>query len=197
MTLNRDGELTFADRALSDGALATAAKELFPAEGDYVSEINPAAQALVTELARRCSVGAVLILDYGFPAAEYYHPQRRSGTLMAHYCHRTLADPFCYPGLIDMTAHVDFSAMAQAGVTAGMSVAGFATHAHFLINCGVLDVLARSGDPQSADYLRAASAVHKLTSPAEMGELFKVLALACGIEAKLIGFSEGDHSHRL
>jgi len=99
--------------------------------------------------------------------------------------------------LIDMTAHVDFSAMAQAGMKAGMKVAGFATQARFLVNCGVLDALARSGDPQSAEYLRAASAVQKLTSPAEMGELYKVLALTRGIDIELMCFREGDHSHRL
>jgi SAM-dependent MidA family methyltransferase len=139
----------------------------------------------------------MLLVDYGFPAAEYYHPQRDSGTLMAHYRQRALADPFWYPGLIDMTAHVDFTAMARAGVAGGMSVAGFATQAQFLVNCGVLDALARCGDPQSAAYLRAASAVNKLTSPAEMGELFKVLAWQRGIDAQLVGFREGDRSHRL
>src|SRR5437879_7886822 len=116
---------------------------------------------------------------------------------MAHYRHRRLADRFCYPGLLDMTAHADFSAMARAGIAAGMGVAGFATQAHFLVNCGVLDALARCGDPQSTAYLRAASAVQKLTSPAEMGELFKVLALARDLDVELVGFRDGDRSHRL
>jgi SAM-dependent MidA family methyltransferase len=117
--------------------------------------------------------------------------------LMAHYRHRALADPFWYPGLIDMTAHVDFTSVARAGVAGGMSVAGFATQAQFLINCGVLDALARCGDPQSAAYLGAASAVNKLTSPAEMGELFKVLALRRGIDPELVGFRDGERSYRL
>jgi SAM-dependent MidA family methyltransferase len=139
----------------------------------------------------------MLLFDYGFPAAEYYHPQRDRGTLMAHYRHRALADPFFRPGLADLTAHVDFTAMAHAGAAAGMTVSGFTSQAQFLLNCGMLDALVECGDPQSAPYLRAASAVQKLTSPAEMGELFKVLALTRGLEPRLLGFVDGDRSHRL
>jgi len=191
------GEFRFADRPLGAGALRDAAKACFPPEGDYLSEINPAAQALVRSLARRCEAGALLIFDYGFPASEYYHSQRNSGTLMAHYRHRASDDPFFLPGLADLTAHVDFSAIAHAGVAGGMSLAGYATQARFLINCGILHALARRGDPQSAAYLREAAAVQKLLSPAEMGELFKVLAMAKGIEGDLTGFRDGDQSHRL
>ena len=191
------GEFRFADRPLGAGALRDAAKACFPPEGDYLSEINPAAQALVRSLARRCEAGALLIFDYGFPASEYYHSQRNSGTLMAHYRHRASDDPFFLPGLADLTAHVDFSAIAHAGVAGGMSLAGYATQARFLINCGILDLLARRGEPQSAAYLREAAAVQKLLSPAEMGELFKALALAKGIDGDLIGFGDGDQGHRL
>jgi SAM-dependent MidA family methyltransferase len=197
VSLDASAHLAYADRPLPVGMLRRIAESRFPDHGDYASEVNPTAEALVTGIAERCARGAMLLVDYGFPAAEYYHPQRDGGTLMAHYRHRALADPFCYPGLIDMTAHVDFSAMARAGIAAGMTVAGFATQAHFLVNCGVLDALARCGDPQSAAYLRAANAVQKLTSPAEMGELFKVLALWRGIDAGLVGFREGERSHRL
>jgi SAM-dependent MidA family methyltransferase len=197
VTVDANAQLAFADRPLPRGRLRTLAQSRFPERVDYASELNPAAEALVGGLAERCERGVMLLIDYGFPAAEYYHPQRDGGTLIAHYRHRVLADPFCYPGLIDMTAHVDFSAMAQAGIAAGMSVAGLVTQARFLINCGVLEELARCGEPQSAAYLRAASDVQKLTSPAEMGELFKMLALTRGIDAKLTGFSEGDRSHRL
>jgi SAM-dependent MidA family methyltransferase len=189
--------LRFGDRPLAKGALSDAAISLFPNEGDYASEINPAAQALLRSLALRCDAGALLIVDYGFPASEYYHPQRDGGTLMTHYRHRVVDDPFFLPGLADLTAHVDFSAMARAGIAGGMSIAGYATQARFLINCGILDALARRGDPQSAAYLREAAAVQKLLSPAEMGELFKVLAMVKGIGEDLAGFREGDQSHRL
>jgi len=191
------GALAFVDRGLASRGLRERAQARFPATGDYVSELNPVAEALVMSLAQRCEQGLVVLVDYGFPAAEYYHPQRDQGTLMVHYRHRALADPFFHPGLSDLTAHVDFSAMAQAGAAGGMSVAGFATQAQFLVNCGVLDQLARCGTPDSDEYLRAAGAVHTLTSPAEMGELFKVLALTREVDAPLVGFRDGDRLHRL
>ena len=197
VTVEAGARLVFADRPLQAGRLRSMAQSRFPAEGEYVSEVNPAAEALVASIAERCARGVILLVDYGFPATEYYHPQRDRGTLMAHYRHRAFADALAYPGLVDMTAHVDFSAMARAGAAAGMSVAGFVSQARFLVNCGVLDQLARCGEPQSAAYLRAANAVEKLTSPAEMGELFKVLALARGVDAGLAGFADGDRSHRL
>jgi SAM-dependent MidA family methyltransferase len=116
---------------------------------------------------------------------------------MAHYRHRALADPFFLPGLTDLTTHVDFSAMAHAGVAGGMALAGYATQARFLLNCGLLDELQRCGDPQSMAYLREATAVQRLTSPAEMGELFKVVALTRNIDRGLLGFRDGDQAHRL
>ncbi len=193
-----DGQrLVSVDRPLAHGSLLDAARRCFPADGDYASEINPAAQALVSSLARRCEAGALILIDYGFPATEYYHSQRSTGTLMAHYRHRALADVLFLPGLADLTAHVDFSAIAQRGVVAGMTLAGFTSQARFLINCGVLDLLARIGDPSSAAYLRATAAVQTLLSPAEMGELFKVMALTRGIDDVLLGFREGDRSRRL
>jgi SAM-dependent MidA family methyltransferase len=197
VTVDTTAHLAFCDRPLPSGLLRNTAQRRFPSDGDYASEVNPTAEALVTSIGERCERGLMLLVDYGFPAVEYYHPQRDGGTLMAHYRHRALADPFVYPGLCDITAHVDFSAIARAGVAAGMSVAGFATQAHFLVNCGVLDALARCGDPQSAAYLRAANAVQTLTSPAEMGELYKVLALTRDLDVELIGFRDGDRSHRL
>lgn len=197
VTIDTTGSLAFCDRPLASGMLRKMAQSRFPMDGDYVSELNPATEALVTTIGQRCDRGLMLLVDYGFPAAEYYHPQRSAGTLMAHYRHRALADPFCHPGLSDMSAHVDFSAVARAGVAAGMTVAGFATQARFLLACGVLDALARCGEPQSAVYLRAANAVHRLTSPAEMGELFKVLALTRGLDVDLTAFRDDDFSHRL
>jgi len=191
------GRLALADRPLGAGPLRDAAAALFPPDGDYVSEVNAAAQALLTSLALRCDAGALLLIDYGFPADEYYHAQRSGGTLMTHYRHRALADPLFLPGLADLTAHVDFTAMARAGVGAGMSVSGFTTQAHFLVNCGILDLLAGVGDVQSIDYLREASAVNKLLSPAEMGELFKVLMLTRGEVTPGPGFRGGDRRNRL
>jgi len=143
------------------------------------------------------AAGAVLLIDYGFPAAEYYHPQRNAGTLMCHYRHRSHGDPFAWPGLTDITAHVDFSAMAQAGVRAGLTVAGFAAQAPFLMGCGLLDALAAAGAPESPAYIRAAAAVQKLLSPAEMGELFKVLALARSPGIAWPGYALANRDHAL
>lgn len=196
-TLWRDGALAWAERPLTDARLQARAAVRFPAEGDYASELNPAAEALVEHLGRRLAGGALVAIDYGFPRHEYYHPQRTEGTLVAHYRHRVSADPFLWPGLADLTAHVDFTAMAEAGERAGLVVAGYTAQAPFLIGCGILDRLAGVGDPRSPAYLREAGAVQKLTSPAEMGELFKVIALARSTDIDWRGFSVVDAAHRL
>ena len=188
--------LRFAERPLDDVRARALAQVRFPPHGDYVSEVNPAAEALVTTIAHRVAAGAVVIVDYGFPRREYYHAQRGVGTLVGHYRHRVHADPFLWPGLSDLTAHVDFTAIAEAGERAGLEVAGFSTQASMLLGCGILHLLARAGPPDSAPYLRAAAAVQKLISPAEMGELFKVLLLSRG-EAKWPMLAVTDMTHRL
>ncbi|WP_019915588.1 class I SAM-dependent methyltransferase [Methyloversatilis discipulorum] len=175
-------------------ALADEARTLGFTEG-YDSEINLAARAWVAEWARRIGRGALLLIDYGFPQAEYYHPDRRSGTLMCHYRHHAHTDPLWMPGLNDLTAHVDFTAVAQAAFDAGMSLAGYTSQANFLLNCGVLELLDRDADALSRAKQNAA--LNQLTSPAEMGELFKVICLTRDIDAPLTGFSRGDRSHTL
>jgi SAM-dependent MidA family methyltransferase len=197
VTLARDGTLTLADRALDDARLIATARERFPPDIDYASEINLAAEALVEDLGRRLAGGALVAIDYGFPRREYYHPDRSAGTLMAHYRHRATGDPFVWPGLADLTAHVDFTAIAEAGARAGLGVAGYATQAAFLIGGGILDRLAATGEPASRAYLRAAAAVQTLLSPAEMGELFKVIALERGEAVRWPAFATGDASHKL
>ena len=189
--------LHWEDQPLADEALRAAAVERFPATGDFVSEINSAAEALVEDVGQRMTAGALLVIDYGFPQAEFYHAQRSEGTLMGHYRHRAHANPFLWPGLSDLTAHVDFTAVALAGERAGLQVAGYAPQAAFLLGCGILDRLRESGDPTSVEYLREAAAVQKLTSPAEMGELFKVLGLAKSENIAWPGFAVADRSHRL
>jgi len=186
----------WADRA-AGGRIALLAAARFPLDGDYLSEINPAAEALAEDMSGRLVRGAALVIDYGFPAAEYYHPQRHQGTLMCHYRHRAHADPFLWPGLTDITAHVDFTAIAQAGERGGLAVAGFAAQAPFLLGCGILDALAATGTPGSRPYLEATAPVQRLLSPAEMGELFKVLALAKSDGVAWPGFALAEHSHRL
>ena len=169
----------------------------FPDDSTYLSEINPEGEALSATLASRLQRGLLLWIDYGFPAHEYYHPERSSGTLMCHYRHRAHDDPLLWPGLQDITAHVDFSAIARAACATGVDLAGYTAQASFLIDCGIVDALTDAGEPGSANYLRATNAVQRLLSPAEMGELFKVIAFTRGIDMPIRGFRRGDRSGRL
>jgi SAM-dependent MidA family methyltransferase len=166
-------------------------------EPPYVSELGLAVRALVRELAARLECGALLFIDYGFGRREYYHPQRSRGTLMCHYRHRAHDDPLRWPGLQDITSHVDFSAVAEAGADGGLQLLGYTPQAQFLVNCGITDQLARTPADDAAAYLPQASAAQKLLSPAEMGELFKVIALGRGIDAPLRGFSNGNKTRLL
>lgn len=190
-----DGRFVWQERPLAAGPLLEAAQAIAAPPG-YVSEIGLAARGLVTTLAERLERGVLLFLDYGFPRREYYHPQRQGGTLMAHRAHRAHADPFDWPGLTDLTAHVDFTAVAEAGYAAGLQLLGYTDQASFLINCGILAQLADL-TPGTPAYLRAAAAVQRLLHPAEMGELFKALALGRGVTGPLLGFVQGDRSARL
>jgi SAM-dependent MidA family methyltransferase len=178
-----------------DAASAIALEHPLP-EG-YQSEIGLAAQAWIATLAERLDAGVLLVFDYGFGRSEYYHPQRSMGTLMCHYRHRAHGEVFLHPGLQDITAHVDFSALADAGVRAGLEVLGYATQAQFLVNCGITEVLARTDAQDALRYAPRAAEANTLLSPAEMGELFKVLALGRGTAAPLPGFSSGDRTHTL
>jgi len=163
----------------------------------YVSEVNLAARAWVAEWGRILRRGALLLIDYGFPQREYYHPQRAEGTLMCHYRHHAHGDPFWLPGLNDITAHVDFSAVAEAGHDAGLDVLGYTSQAQFLLNCGLAQLLEARQEDGGGAYAALASGAQKLISPAEMGELFKVLLLGKGIGGALPGFAHGDRIHAL
>ena len=182
------------------GAVAEAALALalpVPQSGEYVTELNLAGKAWVAAWAERLQAGALLLIDYGYPRAEYYLPSRSGGTLLCYYRHHAHGDPFLWPGLNDIPAFVDFTAVAEAGFEAGLDVQGYTTQAQFLFNCGVLECLERRGARESADYIRAARAVQRLTAPQEMGELFKVIALSRGIDGPLLGFVRGDRTHAL
>lgn len=199
VSLDAEGRLCWREQG-AEGAIRTAAAALPPATSahrDYVSEIGLAARAWVAEWGRRLQRGALLLIDYGFPAAEYYHPQRSMGTLMCHHRHHCLDDPFFHPGLTDVTAHVDFTAMADAGHDAGLDVLGYASQASFLLDCGILDRLAQCGSPDGPAFLRASRAVQRLIAPHEMGELFKVLALGKALQMPLMGWRRGDRVHTL
>jgi SAM-dependent MidA family methyltransferase len=189
-------EFAWQDRPIADPLLRARAEALKLAPG-FVSEINLAADALIASLGHSLERGLILMIDYGFAAAEYYHPQRHMGTLRAHYRHHALDDPFYLPGLCDLTAHVDFSAMAQAGAAAGLELAGYTSQASFLLNSGLTELLMQTPPTDAAAYLPQANAVQRLVSPAEMGELFKVIGLTKGDIAPLAGFARGDRRHSL
>jgi SAM-dependent MidA family methyltransferase len=155
-----------------------------------VTELHRQACAFVATVAERLDRGAALFVDYGFPQAEYYHPQRTGGTLMCHRAHRADTDPLADVGDKDITSHVDFTAVALAAQDAGADVLGYTTQARFLINCGLIDLLA------DAD-LRERANAQKLLTEHEMGELFKVLAFGRGIDVALLGFAAGDRTHTL
>jgi SAM-dependent MidA family methyltransferase len=164
---------------------------------NYLTELCPAANGLIATLSHMLDEGVILLIDYGFPQREYYHPQRSQGTLMCHYQHYAHDNPFLYPGLQDITAHVDFTGIAQTAVANGMALKGYSGQAQFLINCGITEILARTSPDDVAAYAPRASEAQKLLSPAEMGELFKVIAFGKKCEYSLLGFSRGDRSHTL
>ncbi len=155
-----------------------------------VVEIHPQAEAFMRSLAQRLVRGAAFFIDYGFPEREYYHPQRVGGTLMCHRAHRADADPLVDVGLKDITAHVNFTSVALAAQEAGLSVLGYTSQARFLMNCGLVDLMAQASVAERAN-------AAKLVTEHEMGELFKVLGLACGEGFEALGFARGDRSHTL
>ncbi len=191
-----DNDFIWQDQPLSSGSLFEAAKALALPQG-YLTEICPAACGLLASLAQSLKQGVILMLDYGFSAREYYHPQRNAGTLMCHYQHYAHPEPLLYVGLQDMTSHVDFTSIAHAGVDHGLTFCGFCTQAQFLMNCGILDLMSQVSPHDMATYAPLAAAAQKLLSPAEMGDLFKVIAFAKMFDEPLLGFLAGDKSHTL
>ncbi|MFY3383756.1 class I SAM-dependent methyltransferase [Paracidovorax sp. MALMAid1276] len=180
-----DGRFVWADRP-------TPLRPPVDIEGphDYLTEIHAQGEGFMRMLADRLVRGAAFLLDYGFGEAEYYHPERHMGTVMCHQGHLADGDPLVDVGRKDITAHVNFTAMALAAQEAGLHVLGYTTQAHFLINCGLLPAMERQ--PQAE---RATAA--KLIMEHEMGELFKVLAVGAGDPWEPMGFARGDRSHRL
>jgi SAM-dependent MidA family methyltransferase len=157
---------------------------------DYLTEIHPQAQAFIRTLADRLARGAAFFLDYGFPEAEYYHPQRHMGTLMCHRAHLADTDPLALPGQKDITAHVDFSGIALAAQEAGLATLGYTSQGRFLINSGLVELMAQADLPQRV-------AAQRLIAEHEMGELFKVIAFHTGDFWDAAAFRAGDRTHTL
>ncbi|MDB5907759.1 MAG: hypothetical protein JWP34_1873 [Massilia sp.] len=196
-----DGRFAFTERA-PDAALATHILRQIP-DADalpfgYLTEVHPVAGGFMASLARifEGGRGAAILFDYGFPAHEYYFDERAEGTLMCHYRHHSHPDPFFLPGLQDITAHVDFTAMALAAQDGALEVLAYMNQASFLLGAGIGELLLQTDPADALRYLPQANAVQKLVSPAEMGELFKVLVVGRGVE--LPGpLAQADRSHRL
>jgi SAM-dependent MidA family methyltransferase len=186
----KDETFAWAHRPAAAGLLTAAAALRLP--DGYQTEIQLVACGFIRSLAQSMARGVILLVDYGFPAHEYYHPERSEGTLMCHYRHRAHADPFFLPGLQDITSHIDFSAVARAGREAGLELLGYTGQAQFLVNCGITDILLRTPPADAAAYLPQAAAAQQLLSPSEMGELFKVIAFGKEYAAPLMGFASGD-----
>jgi SAM-dependent MidA family methyltransferase len=166
-------------------------------ESGYCSEVGEQAGAWLRSVGERLRRGALLLIDYGFPAREFYHPQRRTGTLNCHYRHRSHADPFWWPGLCDVTAHVDFSLLLERSREIQLELLGYTSQAQFLLACGLLEQFERALPAGSLDRARSAQAVQQLVSEAEMGELFKVIAFGRGLSGAGPGFSLRDRSAAL
>ncbi|MES2104266.1 MAG: SAM-dependent methyltransferase [Pseudomonadota bacterium] len=188
-----------------DAALTAQIPDAQSLPSGYMTEVHPIGMGFMRSLAQMLCAGqqqagaraaAAILIDYGFPAPEYYLEQRMQGTLMCHYRHHSHPDPFYLPGLQDITAHVDFSAMAAAAGKAGLDVLGYMSQAGFLLEAGVGELLMRTPADDPLAYLPQANALQKLISPAEMGELFKVLIVGTGAELDA-GLLRHDRSHRL
>jgi SAM-dependent MidA family methyltransferase len=183
-------ELVQAPRSLHWAVSQLETTAPLPLADGYTSELCEGLTPLFGSLGALLEKGAALFVDYGHTRAAYYHPQRSMGSLMCHYRQRAHEDPFLYPGLQDITAHVDFTSVAEAATDAGFHLAGYTTQAHLLMALGIAEA-AQGGDS------KAAREVKLLTLPEEMGERFKAIGFTKDMDIALTGFSLRDLSHTL
>lgn len=198
---DEDGRFVWRHGPVSDAALAGRIDAIRSRIQDlpqvFESEVSLAASAWIRSIADVIERGLVLLIDYGHARSELYHAQRSDGTLLCHYRHRAHADPLILAGLQDITAQVDFTAVAEAAHDAGLAVAGYTTQAHFLLACGLMEMVGDADANDAATYLPLMQQVKKLTQPDEMGEVFKVMALTRDIDVPLLGFALRDNRGRL
>jgi SAM-dependent MidA family methyltransferase len=187
----------WADRPAPDGVRPATERDNGEFVPGTVTETHGQAEAFVATLAQRMTRGAAFFLDYGFPEAEYYHPQRTGGTLMCHHAHTADADPLSMVGDKDITSHINFTGIALAGQDAGWEVLGYASQGRFLANCGLSEALAGTGQTATIEEIKARAAMQMLVAEHEMGELFKVIGFVKGPWFEAIGFAHGDRTHML
>ncbi len=193
----QNDELTWQNKPINTPELSELTQSVNPSALPYTSEIHLAMRQFLNTISSRLSKGGLLMIDYGFDEYEYYHPQRDMGTLIGHYRHHSVHNPFFYPGLMDLTCHINFSSVAEVCTNNDLIITGYTTQANFLLNLGLLNNLAQTGDIGSNDYIKASSNAQMLIAPHEMGELFKVIGFAKNITFDWDGFRQGDMCHKL
>ena len=186
---------TPADAALAGGIQSRIDTTSLPS--GYTSEINLQAEAWLRSMAGLLEAGVILLIDYGYPRAEFYHAGRPDGTLLCHYRHRAHANPLTLVGLQDITSHVEFTALAEAGTEAGLTLLGYTSQAAFLLASGITQLAEQSAGNDARAQMALAQEIKKLTLPQEMGELFKVMAFGRGIDTPMTGFALQDRCGRL
>ncbi len=187
ITLNKNNKLQETFQRCTNSRLSNHVKRILPKEYPlYQSEVNLFIDDWISQCYQLLDRGAFFIIDYGFPRHEYYHPDRCKGTLMCHYQHQSLVDPLAHIGEQDITAHVDFTHVAEAAYNAGFEIAGYTNQASFLLANGLLSLLEATSDDSKS--IKTKQAIKQLTHPSEMGELIKVIALTKNLELELTGF---------
>lgn len=197
-----DGEALVRTDRPADALVSSAVRHVeraldAPFADGYRSEILPQLPYWIQAVTATLEAGVALFVDYGYPRREYYLPERRDGTLVCHYRHRAHADPLHWPGLADLTAFVDFTALAEAGVGAGFDFVGYAPQGQFLLASGLTGLLEEAQDMDEAARLRLVAEAKRLTLPGDMGERFQAIAFARGVDDALPGLAAFDLSRRL
>ena len=164
---------------------------------DTISEVNLAAKAWLSSLADKLTRGAIFIIDYGYPQSDYYHPQRSQGTLMCYYQHRGHSNPLILQGLQDLTAHVDFTSLAQVAIDSGLDVDGFQSQADFLLAGGITELSLNNEHTDELTLFSQSTEIKRLTLPSQMGETFKALTISRGLNSPLVRCQLGDRRYSL
>jgi SAM-dependent MidA family methyltransferase len=195
---HNEAGLQWCEGKLSQAALSSHAAEIqtLIRNDDYITEVNLAAEAWLCSIAEGLQQGAIFICDYGYPKADYYHPQRSEGTLMCYYQHQGHADPLVLQGLQDITSHVDFTLLAQTAMDHNLEVAGFQSQADFLLAGGITE-LCDVGKLDELAMLQRVTEIKQLTLPSAMGENFKVLSLSKNLDELLPRCQLADRRYTL
>jgi SAM-dependent MidA family methyltransferase len=199
VTVDANNNLVYCDGLVKSSELLALAQKLSPNPDYYISEISLNNRGFIRYLAQNLSEGFILLIDYGHSEREYYSSAKSHGTLRGFFRHQMLDDILIYPGLIDITASVDFTAVATTAIDNGLDFIGYTTQASFLLNCGLMDMVDnRHQNLTDVEYLKLANQVNYLTSPNEMGEVFKVIGFSRGINVdEWLGFRYNDRSYTL